>query len=153
MIDGVKIKELTVHRDDRGLLMEILRKDDSLFRQFGQVYMTVAQPGFAKAWHYHKKQYDHFCCLQGSMRLVMYDGRDGSPTKGEVQEIISGVDDKPVLVQIPPYVYHGFEAVGDQPCTVVNTPTEPYNADEPDEFRVPFNSEQIPFKWTSQKGG
>ena len=58
MIEGVKIKKLSVHEDERGRLMEILRADDDIFVQFGQVYITTAKPGFVKGWHFHKKQID-----------------------------------------------------------------------------------------------
>ena len=88
MIAGVKTKELKVHVDDRGFLMEMLRADDPLFERFGQVYVTCCRPGVAKAWHYHKEQTDHFVCLAGSALVVLYDARDGSPTKGEVEEVI-----------------------------------------------------------------
>ena len=60
MIDGVKVKKLKVIPDERGWLMEILRCDDEIYKEFGQVYMTTAYPGVVKAWHFHKKQTDNF---------------------------------------------------------------------------------------------
>ena len=77
MIKGVKIKELRVIPDERGWLMEILRCDDELFKKFGQVYVTTAYPGVVKAWHLHKKQTDNFTCIHGSMKVVLYDDREG----------------------------------------------------------------------------
>src|SRR3990170_5785700 len=100
MIDGVKIKKLKVIPDERGRLMEMLRSDDDLFIKFGQVYMTTAYPGVVKAWHFHKKQTDHFVCVRGMMKVVLYDSREGSPTRGEVNEFFMG-DHNPILVQIP----------------------------------------------------
>ena len=152
MIDGVKIKKLKVIEDDRGRLMEILRCDDSIFKKFGQAYMTTAKPGFVKAWHYHKKQTDSFTCVKGRMRLVLYDGRKGSKTKGELQEFVISPDN-PLLVQIPPFVYHGFESADNEEAVAVNVPDFSYNHKEPDEFRLdPFNND-IPYKWKSRKGG
>ena len=75
LIDGVKVKRLVVHADERGRLMEILRSDDEVFQQFGQVYITTAYPGTIKAWHYHKKQTDNFVCVQGMMKVVLFDPR------------------------------------------------------------------------------
>ena len=152
MIDGVKIKKLKVIPDERGRLMEIFRCDDSLFKKFGQVYMTTTKPGYVKAWHYHKKQTDNFTCIKGKMKLVLYDDRESSKTKGELQELIISLDD-PMLVQIPKGVYHGFESADNEEAIAINTPDLPYNHKEPDEFRVdPFNN-NIPYKWKGKKGG
>jgi len=69
MIQGVQIKQLKVIPDERGRLMEMLRADDKLLEKFGQVYMTTAYPGVVKAWHYHKKQWDHVVCVRGMMKV------------------------------------------------------------------------------------
>jgi len=152
MINGVKIKKLTIHKDERGSLMEIFRCDDELFKKFGQVYYTTANPGMVKAWHYHKKQTDNFTCIKGTMRLVLYDDRKDSKTKGELMELL--IDKKnPILVSIPPEVYHGFESATEEEAMAINIPTLPYNAKNPDEYRLPFNTEKIKFKWKGTKGG
>ena len=113
MIDGVKVKDLKVIPDDRGLLMEMFRSDDPDFQKFGQVYMTMVYPGVVKAWHYHKKQTDHFVCVGGMAKVVLHDAREGSPTNGETNEFVIGWQ-RQRLVIIPPGVYHGFTAVGDR---------------------------------------
>ncbi|MFH1798328.1 MAG: dTDP-4-dehydrorhamnose 3,5-epimerase family protein [Candidatus Omnitrophota bacterium] len=146
MINGVRTKQLKLVPDERGRLMEILREDDDLFEKFGQVYITTAFPGVVKAWHYHKIQTDNFTCVKGQMRLGLYDAREMSPTFGEVEEYIISLD-KPILVQIPPNVYHGFKCISKEEAIVVNTVTEPYNRDNPDEFRVDAIDNNIPFDW------
>jgi len=139
LIEGVKIKKLKWIPDERGRLMEILRNDDSLFEKFGQVYVTTGYPGVVKAWHYHKKQTDSFCCIKGMMKVALYDSREKSSTTGIVNEFFIG-EYNPILIQIPPYVYHGFKCVSEDEAIVVNCPTESYNHKEPDEFRVhPFD--------------
>lgn len=149
MIDGVKVKKLKIIPDDRGRLMEILREDDEMFEKFGQVYMTTALPGVIKAWHYHKKQTDNFTCISGKMRLGLYDARKNSPTYRNVEEYIISLDD-PMLVQIPPEVYHGFKCISDTEAVVINTVTLPYDPGEPDEYRAdPFDS-NIPFDWKKE---
>ena len=90
MIQGVKTKVLKVISDERGRLMEMLRADDPFFIRFGQVYMTTAYPGTVKAWHYHKKQFDHFVVVKGMMKVVLYDGREKSPTFREINEFFMG---------------------------------------------------------------
>ncbi len=146
MIAGVKTKPLKMIPDERGRLMEILRRDDELFTKFGQVYLTTVYPGVAKAWHYHKLQTDNFACLRGMIKLVLYDGREGSSTRGEVNEFFIG-DENRTLVQIPAGVYHGFKGMGTIEALVLNIPTEPYNRQQPDEYRVAPFDKSIPYDW------
>lgn len=151
MIDGVLIKKLKVIADERGRLMEILRADDEMFSVFGQVYMTTAYPGVVKGWHYHKKQSDNMAVVQGMMKIVLYDGREGSKTFGEVNEFFAGVHN-PILVHIPALVFHGFKCISEEEAVVVNTPTDSYNYREPDEFRVHPHDNDIPYNWERKDG-
>jgi dTDP-4-dehydrorhamnose 3,5-epimerase len=82
MIHGVLTKLLKVIPDERGWLMEMLRDDDPFYQRFGQVYLTVVYPEVVKGWHYHKKQTDHFVVVKGMSKVVLYDSREDSPTKG-----------------------------------------------------------------------
>jgi dTDP-4-dehydrorhamnose 3,5-epimerase len=146
MIDGVVIKKLKIIPDDRGRLMEIFRSDDAAFKKFGQVYMTTVLKGVVKAWHYHKIQTDNFVCINGKIRLGLYDSRSGSPTFGQTGEYIMSLED-PFLISIPDQVYHGFKGLADGESIVINTPTEPYNCKTPDEYRVDAFENDIPFDW------
>ena len=105
MIQGVEIKNLKVITDNRGFLMEMLRCDDPIFEKFGQVYLSVCNPSIVKGWHYHKKQTDHFVIVKGNAKVVMYDIREDSPTKGEIQEVFMG-EKNPILLKIPTFVLH-----------------------------------------------
>ncbi len=151
MIRDVAIKKLRVIPDERGRLMEILRSDDELFSKFGQVYVTTAYPGVVKGWHYHKKQTDHFAVISGMIKLVLYDGREDSPTKGEINEFFLG-EHNPALVKIPQLVYHGFKCIGEQEAICINIPTEVYDYDKPDEFRVDPHKNEIPYNWERRNG-
>jgi len=146
MIVGVNTKQLKMNSDERGRLMEILRRDDEIYAKFGQVYITTAYPGVVKAWHFHKVQTDNFACLRGMIKLVLCDNRHDSPTRGKVNEFFIG-DDNRLLVQIPPGVYHGFKGIGTTEALVLNVPTEPYNHQQPDEYRLPPRDKSIPYDW------
>jgi len=146
MINGVKVKKLKVIPDDRGKLMEILRSDDKIFKKFGQVYITTALPGVVKAWHYHKIQTDNFTCVSGMMKLALYDSRKSSKTYKEVNEFVISMEN-PLLVRIPPLVYHGFKCVSNNEAIIVNTVTEPYNYKTPDEYRMDPYENDIPYDW------
>jgi dTDP-4-dehydrorhamnose 3,5-epimerase len=151
MIEGVWVKKLKVMPDERGRLMEMLRCDEDIYRKFGQLYMTTAYPGVVKAWHYHKKQCDNFVVVSGMLKLVLYDGRKDSPTRGEVNEFFLGPHN-PILVGFEPKIMHGFKGIGDNEAIVINCVTEPYNYDEPDEFRVDPHTNDIPYDWTRKDG-
>lgn len=147
MIEGVGVKKLNPVRDDRGWVTEILRADDELFERFGQVYLTVAYPGVVKAWHMHRKQTDCFALIGGRALIALYDDREGSSTRGELIDYV--VDESaPLLIKIPPGVYHGYKALGDRPAYIINTPTKPYNRENPDEHRLPHDSEIIGYDWS-----
>ena len=145
-IEGVWVKDLRFIPDERGRLIEILRSDEEGFVGFGQVYMTTTYPGVVKAWHLHKVQDDNFCCLKGTVKLVMYDARDESPTKGTINELFIG-DHNPKLVRVPPGVYHGWKCVSEDEAIILNVPTEPYNHEAPDEYRAAWNTPDIPYSW------
>jgi dTDP-4-dehydrorhamnose 3,5-epimerase len=146
MIEGVHIKKLRFIEDERGRLMEVLRKDDPFYRKFGQAYVTTARPGVVKAWHYHMLQDDNIALLVGKIRFGLFDARKDSRTHGESMDLL--VDEKaPVLIHVPKGVYHGFKCVGDVEAMVMNVPTEPYNHNSPDELRVDAFENEIPFDW------
>jgi dTDP-4-dehydrorhamnose 3,5-epimerase len=151
VIDGVHVKTLNVIPDERGWLMEMLRSDDEIFQGFGQVYLTAAYPGVVKGWHYHKNQVDHFVCVRGVMKVALYDPREDSPTRGQVNEFFIG-DHNQRLIQIPPLVYHGFKCVSHEPALLVNTVTRPYDHQDPDEFRVHPHDNDIPYDWSRVDG-
>ncbi len=151
MIDGVRTKSLKVIPDERGMLMEMLRADDDVFIKFGQIYMTTAYPGVVKGWHYHKKQCDNFVVVKGMMKVVLYDSREGSSTHNEVNEFFMG-ERNPILLQIPPYVFHGFKCISEEMAIVVNCSTEVYVYDNPDEFRVHPHDNDIPYDWNRKDG-
>jgi dTDP-4-dehydrorhamnose 3,5-epimerase len=151
MIGGVVIKPLKVISDERGYLMEILRADDPFFEKFGQTYMTVVYPGVVKGWHYHKVQIDRFCVVKGMAKVVLYDSRDDSPTKGEVNEYYMG-EKNPILLVIPRGVLHGMKGIGTEPAFLLNSPTETYNYAAPDEYRVDPHNGGIPYSWERKDG-
>lgn len=151
MIHDVAKKELKRIPDERGRLMEILRSDDDIFATFGQVYMTTTYPSVVKAWHYHKMQDDYIVCVKGMLKLVLYDGREGSPTYGEVNEFFIG-DFNPVLIKVPKMIYHGWKCISDEEAIVINIPTQPYNRTQPDEYRLDPHENEIPYNWERKDG-
>jgi dTDP-4-dehydrorhamnose 3,5-epimerase len=150
-IAGVKTKTLRQIPDERGWLLEILRVDEpELFEKFGQVYVSATYPGVVKAWHYHKFQTDNFACVAGMVKLVLVDTREDSPTNGVVNEFFLG-SLNPTLVQVPNLVYHGWKCISLEPSLVVNLTTEPYNREQPDEYRLDPH-DTLPYDWSRKDG-
>lgn len=151
MIEGVRVKELRLIPDERGRLMEILRTDDKEFSEFGQVYVTTAYPGVVKAWHYHKLQDDNMTVLKGMAKIVLYDARKTSPTKGVINEFFVG-DHNHILIHIPKLIWHGFKCMSEQETMIVNIVTKCYDYEEPDEYRKPVHGSDIPYDWSRKDG-
>ena len=146
MIQGVEIKQITRHADERGYLMELVRSDDAIFSKFGQCYVSMNYPGVVRAWHWHQKQDDFFVVVKGMIKVGLFDMREGSPTRGEAGEYYLG-DNNNIVLKIPPGVAHGYKTVGTEPSLLVNFPSELYNREEPDEYRLSWDTDQIPFNW------
>jgi dTDP-4-dehydrorhamnose 3,5-epimerase len=151
IIDGVVVKKLKIMADERGRLMEIMRCDDEFFTEFGQVYMTTNYPGVVKAWHYHKLQADHVCCLSGMIKLVIYDDRKESQTYKTVNEFFIGTHN-PCLIRIPQFCYHGWKCISESESLVISVPTKAYNYSSPDEYRIPPHGSDVPYDWTRKDG-
>ena len=146
MINGVKTRQLKTNCDERGMVMELFRSDWGEFAKFGQSYITTAYPGAIKAWHFHEKQTDTFCCIKGMVKVVLFDNRENSPTRGEINEYFIG-EKNYLLIQIPPDVYHGFKCISEYEAIVINHPTETFNYEKPDEYRLPAHTDKIPYSW------
>lgn len=159
MIEDVKIKKLAVYKDipdtdnsdeKPGYLMEVLRSDENLLKKFGQTTFTVAYPGTIKAFHWHKKQDDLWFIASGQAEIVLHDLRKDSKTHGETQTIMAN-EKEPQLVLIPVGVAHGYKALGKEPVLLFYHTTEPYNLDNPDEERLPYDDPKIGYDWNKNK--
>ena len=144
MIDGVRITPLRRIRDERGAILHMLRSDDEHFEAFGEIYFSMVLPGVVKGWHLHKRMTLNYAVPVGTITLVLYDDREGSPSHGEVMELLLGGDDY-ALVTIPPLVWNGFRGEGTEPSFVANCATIPHDPDEI--VRLEPDSADIPYQW------
>jgi len=151
LINGVVTKKLKVIPDERGRLMEIMRSDDPFFEKFGQVYLSTTYPGVVKAWHYHSKQSDNIATVKGMIKLALYDAREDSSTFGKINEFFIG-EHNPMLVHVPPGVYHGWKCISESEALVINIPDHVYVYDAPDEFRIDPHNNDIPYNWARKDG-
>lgn len=149
MIDGILITARRVVPDERGIILTMLRNDEEIFKGFGEIYFSQIYPGVVKGWHIHKKMTLNYAVVSGSVKLVLYDARDGSPTKGEIQEIFLGRENYS-LVTIPPGVWNGFKGIGDKPAIVANCSDIPHDPEEID--RMDPHNNNIPYSWERKDG-
>jgi dTDP-4-dehydrorhamnose 3,5-epimerase len=149
MIDGVAIKKLVVHSDDRGSLMEVLRADDPFFEPIRQTTYTEAFPGVIKAFHWHQRQKDIWFFSSGMAQIVLYDLREESRSAGETQVLYAGTRN-PLLICIPELVAHGYRVLGNQPAGLFYHTTAVYDPADPDELRIPHDDPRIGFDWRTK---
>src|SRR3990170_324964 len=129
MIKGVKITHLKIIPDERGMILKMLRSDDPHFERFGEIYFSLVYPGVVKGWHIHKKMTLNYAVVVGSIKLVLYDDRKNSSTKGGVQEIFLGRENC-CMVTIPPKIWNGFKCIGVEPAIVANCSDIPHDPNE-----------------------
>lgn len=144
MIEGVIVTPLRQILDERGKVMHMLRADSPVFSSFGEIYFSTTFPGVVKAWHLHKQMTLNYAVVQGAVKLALFDDREGSRTRGEVQEIFMSPENY-VLVTVPPLVWNGFKCVGNETAIVANCATLPHSDDEI--VRLDPDSDLIPYNW------
>jgi dTDP-4-dehydrorhamnose 3,5-epimerase len=144
MIEGVKVTQLRQIPDERGKIMHMLRSDAPGFPGFGEIYFSCIYPGAIKAWHIHKRMTLNYAVPHGNIKFVLYDDREGSKTRGEVQEIFLGPDNY-VLVTVPPQVWNGFKGIGTEMAVVANCASLAHDPDEIGRLD-PFDP-KIPYTW------
>ena len=144
MIDGVVLTPLSQFLDERGKVMHMLRSDSNVFQQFGEIYFSCVYPGAIKGWHIHKEMTLNYAVPHGNIKFVLYDDREGSPTRGELQEIFLGPDNYQ-LVTVPPMVWNGFKGIGTDLAIVANCASIPHDPGEIDRLD-PFDK-SIPYDW------
>lgn len=145
-IDGVCFQELAQIGTEGGPVLHMMRSDSPLFRGFGEVYFSEVLPGAVKAWKLHRLQTQHFAVPAGLIEVVVYDGREDSPSRGKIESFLLGRPDHYRLLRVPPLVWYGFTAKGDSPGIMANCADLPHSPGESD--RIPADSPLIPYSWS-----
>ena len=145
-IEGVVITPLKRVVNPRGHLMEVQRADDAHYPGFGQAYVTMTFPGVVKAWYRHHRQIDQIALVKGEILLVLFDSRSESPTCNRLA-VIRTREDSPRLIQIPPGIWHGFQAAGSEPSFLLHLNSIAFNFENTDEDRIADDDPRIPYRW------
>ena len=151
-IEGVLVRELSQHTDNRGILIETFRLDwlsEGLNPQMS--YISYTKPGTARGPHEHQEQTDIFCFVgPGNFWIKLWDNRVNSITYRNYIELIGG-EDKLISLIVPPGVVHGYKNISEKDGLVLNFPDKLYRGwdkkeqvdeirheDELDEFYLDF---------------
>lgn len=145
-IEGVHIIPLKKVLNERGYLMEVQREDDLHYPGFGQAYITCTLPGVIKAWYRHHQQHDQAALIKGQLLMVLYDSREDSPSRHNLLKIMI-TEQEPLLVQIPPGIWHGFKALGLEPSYLLHLNSIAFDFEQTDEDRLPPDTVSIPHQW------
>ena len=143
-IDGVQVIPLRRIPDERGTVMHMIKATDPHFQQFGEIYFSTVYPGVVKGWHRHREMTLNYACVFGRIKLVLYDERTESATRGNLQEIFLGPDDYSLVV-IPPGIWNGFKGMEEPYAVVANCATHPHDPARSERLD-PFDN-HIPYRW------
>ena len=144
-IEGVIIRPLRQIYDNRGAILHMMRNDSELYEKFGEVYFSEILPGAVKAWKMQTKKTQNLAVPVNKIRLVIYDSRPHSKTRGQIKEHELGRPDNYNLIHIPPMLWYGFQSLDGQTALVANCANYPHNPDEIES--LPYDSDQIPYQW------
>lgn len=143
-IEGIVIKKLKKIPDERGAIFHMLRADDELFEKFGEIYFSMVYPQVVKGWHIHTEMTLNYAVVTGKIKLVLYDDRKDSTTKGNILEIETGSDNY-LLIKVPSHIWNGFKGIDEKPSIVANCATLPHDPNEIQ--RLDHLDNDIPYNW------
>lgn len=145
LVEGISLVELRQISDKRGALLHMLRSDAPEFSKFGECYFSEVLPGAVKAWKFHHRQVQNIAVPVGRIRMVIYDDRDGSSTRGQVEVLELGRPDKYFRLQIPPQLWYGFSCISKVPALLVNCSDLLHDPLESQTRE--FDDRSIPYSW------
>jgi dTDP-4-dehydrorhamnose 3,5-epimerase len=146
-IEGVQVIPLRRIPDERGTIYHMLKSTDPHFKQFGEIYFSTIYPNIIKGWHRHREMTLNYACIFGRVKVVLYDDRSNSATKGGLMEIFLGPDNYSLAI-IPPEVWNGVKGMSDPYAIIANCCTHPH--DPARSTRMDPLGNTIPYDWNSK---
>lgn len=144
MINDIKITPLKIISDNRGKVMHMLRIDSPIFKSFGEIYFSTIFKNSIKAWHLHRDSTLNYVCVKGKVKLVLFDDRKNSSSKGNFQELILSPKNY-FLVTIPPNIWNGFKGIDEEESIIANCLDLPHN--EKMMIRKDSNDKYFKYNW------
>lgn len=145
LIEGLKIKKLSIIEDDRGSLLHMLRNDDELFITFGECYFSEVFPKKIKGWKCHKSQTQNLAVPIGEVKFIIFDNRENSKTKGKIEEVILGRAKNYNRLKIPPGLWYSFKCISNINALIVNCTDKKHDPNE--SLSIDLIKNKIPYNW------
>lgn len=147
-LEGVVVREVLHVPGNHGVITEMYRPEwDPTGAAIVHLYQSRLYPGAIGAWSCHAIAVDRLFVSSGHVKVVLFDGREGSRTFGRIMELHAG-DARPAFVLVPTGIWHGLQNLGTDDALVLNFPTHAYKYEDPDHWRLPYDTAQIPYTWT-----
>lgn len=152
LIDGVRIRSVTTLADERGMLCEIFNPAWEFHpAPLAYVYQFTIRPGKIKGWHSHRLHDDRIFISCGQVKVVLYDDRPNSPTYRRINEIYRTEYDRTLMI-IPAFVFHAHQNIGSGDALFISIPSKAYNHTSPDVYRLPLDTDYIPYRFEAKSG-
>jgi len=146
-IAGTELRDVRNIITGNGITTELFRQDWGVVdAEVVQIIHVSLRPGALSAWHKHERQTDHIFVVGGHLRTALYDGREDSPTY-QMVNVHHQSRERPFLLILPPGVWHGLQVLGNETASFVNFFDHQYRYDDPDEWRLPSDTDEIPYRF------
>ncbi|HSM00905.1 MAG TPA: dTDP-4-dehydrorhamnose 3,5-epimerase family protein [Acidimicrobiia bacterium] len=143
--EGVIFRDLTTHTDARGSLVELFSPRWNWHPDpLAHAYVFTVRPGIIKGWGRHAETEDRYANLFGEAMVVLFDGRESSPTEGMISEVPVSEHHRR-LMTIPAGVWHAIACLGDRDFVGMNFKTIPFDHENPDKYTLPLDTHEIPY--------
>ena len=144
LLDGVNLTPLGKFADERGMLLHMMKNNFDVYDKFGEIYFSFINPGVVKGWKKHKEMVQNFAVPVGTVKIVMFDGREASSTFGKILEVVLSQDNYKLLT-IPSEIYYSFSTISDTPGMIANCASIVHDPEESQNF--PIDTKAIPYNW------
>ena len=145
IIEGVVLTPLKQIKDERGAVFHVMKNDSETFYSFGEAYFSKINENIIKGWKFHKEMKQNFCVPYGKLKLVLFDNRVNSPSKGVIDEIILCDDENYIRVTIPENIWYSFKCLSEEYCLLLNIANIKHKKNE--SLHMHLNNNIIPYIW------
>ena len=145
IIEGVVLTPLKQIKDERGAVFHVMKNNSETFYSFGEAYFSKINEKIVKGWKSHKEMKQNFCVPYGKLKLVLFDNRINSNSKGVINEIILSDDQNYIRVTIPENIWYSFKCLSDDYCLLLNIANIKHKKNE--SIQMDLNNNIIPYTW------
>jgi dTDP-4-dehydrorhamnose 3,5-epimerase len=142
-IKGVMVTPEKQINHPQGNIFHVIKKSSKGFAGFGEAYFSTVLRGETKVWKKHTSMTLNFVVPVGEIRIVVFDDRKESPTKGNFLDITLGPKNYRRLT-IPPGLWVAFSGGGSGLNLLLNIADIEH---DPDETERKENLSDIEYTW------